>query len=177
MSNGQQVLVCLSLLGCWTLTKALRAGRSVRQWIKSGHGHSRSQEAHFPKHFQCFDAKTVTSTLVSAPAISEFPWIQRGVELQFQPCCSRHIIPEILEFQRLSPHRITIQTGKSSQVVLSSHSTNTASASARGSPKCGGCLKTADCFPRLSISISCLKSRDRLSCATKGARNSCVRGL
>ena len=33
VSNGQQVLVCLSLLGCWTLTKSLRAGRSVRQWI------------------------------------------------------------------------------------------------------------------------------------------------
>ena len=71
--NGQQILVCLSLLGCWTLTKSLRAGRSVRLWIKSGHGHSRSQEAHFPNHFQCFDAKTVTSTLVSPPAISEFP--------------------------------------------------------------------------------------------------------
>ena len=51
---------------------------------KSGHGHSRSQEAHFPNHFQCFDAKTVTSTLVSAPAISEFHWIQRGVDLQLQ---------------------------------------------------------------------------------------------
>ena len=51
---------------------------------QSGHAHSRSQEAHFPKHCQCFDAKTVTPTFVSTPAIPEFPCIQRGVDLQFQ---------------------------------------------------------------------------------------------
>ena len=90
---------------------------------QSGHGHSRSQEAHFPNHCQCFDAKTVTPTFVSTSAIPEFPWIQRGVDLQFQQShvAVLHIIPEILEFQRLLPYRITIQMGKSSQVVLSSH--------------------------------------------------------
>ena len=51
---------------------------------QSGHGHSRSQEAHFPNQCQCVDAKTVTPTFVSTPAIPEFPWIQRGVDLQFQ---------------------------------------------------------------------------------------------
>ena len=37
-------------------------------------------------------------------------------------------------------------------------STTTASASARGSPECDDCQKTADCFPRLSISKVCLKA-------------------
>ena len=45
-----------------------------------GHGHFRSQEAHFQKRCQCFDAKTVTPTFISTPAIPEFPWIQRGVD-------------------------------------------------------------------------------------------------
>ena len=90
---------------------------------QSGHGHSRSQEAHFPNHCQCFDAKTVTPTFVSTSSIPEFPWIQRGVDpfnsnsRMLQP--THH--PEILEFQRLLPYRITIQVGKSSQIVLSSH--------------------------------------------------------
>ena len=70
--------------------------------------------------------------------------------------------PEILEFQRLLPHRVTIQTGKSSQVVLSS--STAASASARGSSECDDCQKTADCFSCLSK--LCLKSRDRFLCAT-----------
>ena len=41
--------------------------------------------------------------------------------MQTVACCSRNIIQKFWEFQRLLPHRITIQTGKSSQVVLSSH--------------------------------------------------------
>ena len=159
-----------------SLVKALRAGRSVRLWIKSGHGHSRSQEAHFPNHFQCFDAKTVTSTLVSAPAISEFPWIQRGVDLQLQ---QSHVAVDTssrnfgISTIASAPNHDSDGEEFSGRAVISS--TTTASASARGSPKCDGCQKTADCFPRLSISKLCLKSRDRLSCATKGARNSCVR--
>ena len=72
-------------------------------------------------------------------------------------CCSQHT-PEILEFQRLLPYRIMIQVGKSSQIVLSSHSTTTASAPARGGPKCDGCQKTANFFPSLSISKMCLKA-------------------
>ena len=51
---------------------------------QSGHGHSRSQDAHVPNHCQCFDAKTVTPTFVSTSVIQEFPWIQRGVDLQVQ---------------------------------------------------------------------------------------------
>ena len=67
-----------------SLMKFLRAGRSVRLWINLDAKHSRLQEAHFPNHCRCFDAKTVTATLVSTPTISEFPWIQRGVDLQCQ---------------------------------------------------------------------------------------------
>ena len=51
---------------------------------KSGCEHSRLQEARFPNHCQCFDAKTVTATLVSTPTISEFPWILRGVDCRRQ---------------------------------------------------------------------------------------------
>ena len=51
---------------------------------QSGYGHSSSQDAHFSNHCQCVDAKTVTTTFVSTSAIPEFPWIQGGVDLQFQ---------------------------------------------------------------------------------------------
>ena len=106
-----------------SIMKFLRAGRSNLAVDQSGREHSRSQEAHFPNHCLCFDAKTVTATLVSTSTISEFPWIQRGVETfdaNSRMLQSTHH-PEILEFQRLLPHRITIQTGKSSHVVMSSH--------------------------------------------------------
>ena len=63
-----------------SLMKFLRAGRSVRLWNQSGCEHSRLQEAHFPKHCQCFDAKTATPTFVSTPTFPEFPWILRGVD-------------------------------------------------------------------------------------------------
>ena len=151
-----------------SLMKALRAGRSVRLWIKSGHGHSRSQEAHFPNHFQCFDAKTVTSTVVSAPAILEFPWIQRGVDLQFQ---QSHVAVDT------SSRNFGFSTIASAPCchLINNHCSTTASASARGSPKCDGCQKTADCFPRLSISKLCLKAVIDYLVEQKGARNSCVR--
>ena len=144
---------------------------------KSGHGHSRSQEANSPNHFQCFDAKTVTSTLVSATEISEFPLVQRGVDLQFQ---QSHVAVDTpsrnfgISTIAAAPNHDS-DLGKSCQVVLSSHQQLLLPLQARSSPKCDGCQKTAGCFPRLSISKLCLKSRDRLSCATKGARNSCVR--
>ena len=89
---------------------------------QSGCEHSRLQEAHFPDHCQCFDAKTVPAALVSTPTISEFPWILCGVDFrrqQLHVAVEHH--PEILDFQRLLPHRITIQTGKSYLVLLSSH--------------------------------------------------------
>ena len=37
---------------------------------QSGCEHSRLQDAHFPNRCQCFDAKTVTATLVSTPTIT-----------------------------------------------------------------------------------------------------------
>ena len=83
--------------------------------------------------------------------------------------------PEFLEFQRLLPHRVSIQTGKSSLAVLSITSTTTASASARGSPEYDDCQETTDFFSCLSISKLCLKGCDRLSSVTESARNPCVR--
>ena len=78
-----------------SLMKFLRA--AVDQ---SGCEHSRLQEAHFPIHCRCFDVKTVATTLVTTPSISEFPWIQRGVGLQFQQShvASRHIIQKFWNF-------------------------------------------------------------------------------
>ena len=88
---------------------------------QSGHRHSRSQEAHFPNHCQRCDAKTVTQTFVSTPAMLEpgfsAVWTFNSNSRMLQ---STHH-PEILEIQRLLPYRITIQMEKRSQVVLSSH--------------------------------------------------------
>ena len=82
---------------------------------------------------------------------------------------SKHL-PEFLKFQQLLPHRISIQTGKSSLIVLSSHQ----QLLARGSPECDDCQETTNFFSCLSISELCLGSCDRLSGATEGAGNPCV---
>ena len=143
---------------------------------QSGCEHSRLQEAHFPNHCQCFDAKTVTATLVSTPTISEFPWILRGVD------CRRHqshvaveTSSRILEFSTIAsaPSLDSDRKEFSGRAVITS--TTTASASARGSPECDDCQETTDFFSCLSISKLCLKSCDRLPCATEGAGNPCVR--
>ena len=115
--------------------KFLRAGRSVRLWTKLG--------ANTPDHKKPI-SQTIASVLMRRRSLHlwsrlrRFRWILRGVECR---CQQSHVAverrPEFLEFQRLLPHRVSIQTGK--------------------------------------ISTLCLKSCDRLPCATEGAGNHCVR--
>ena len=70
--------------------------------------------------------------------------------------------PEIFGISTIAPapNHDSDREEFSGRVVTTS--TTTASASARGSPECAGCQKTANCFPCLSISKLCLKSCDRL---------------
>ena len=89
---------------------------------QSGCEHSTEQEAHFPNHCPCFDAKTVTATLVSTPTFSEFPWILRGVDCRRQQSyvavktSSRVFgVSTIASASNLDPDR------QSSLVVLTSH--------------------------------------------------------
>ena len=80
---------------------------------QSGRERSLVQEAHIPNNCWCFDAKTVTRTLVSTPAISEFPWIQRGVDLQCTvACCSRHIVQKFWSFNDCSRTESRFRRGK-----------------------------------------------------------------
>ena len=102
--------------------KFLRAGRSVRLWI--------SLDANTPDH-----RKPISLTIASV-------WIRRrslqflsrlGRFRSFPGFCAVWTVdansqmlpskyhPEFLGFERLLPHRVSIQTGKSSLVVLSSH--------------------------------------------------------
>ena len=89
---------------------------------RSGREYSISQEAHFPNHC-CVLMRRRSLQLLSRPRRCRgFPgfsaaWTFNSNSLMLQP--THH--PEILDFQRLPPHRITTQTGKSSHVVLSSH--------------------------------------------------------
>ena len=105
-----------------SLMKALRAGRSVRLWI--------NLDMDTPDHKKPM-SRTISSLLMRRRSLQllsrlqqfrSFPgfsavWTFNSNSRMLQ---STHH-PEILEFQRLLPHRITIQTEKSSQVVLSSH--------------------------------------------------------
>ena len=85
--------------------------------------------------------------------------IQRGVDFKFQ---HSHVAVDTSSrnfgISTTAPVSNHDPDGKelSSRAVISS--TSTASASARGGPKCDGCQKTADCFPSLSISKLCLKA-------------------
>ena len=120
---------------------------------QSGCEHSRLQEAQFPNHCWCFDAKTVTTTLVSTPTISEFPWILRGVDLQ---CQQSHVAVETssrnfgISTIAPAPYHDSDREEFSGRAVITS--TTAASASARGSPECDDCQKTADFSSCLSIS-------------------------
>ena len=65
---GQQILVCLSLLGCWTLTKALRAGRSVRLWI--------NLDTDTPDHKKPI-SRTISSVLMRRRSLQLLSWLPR----------------------------------------------------------------------------------------------------
>ena len=104
-----------------SLLKSLRAGRSVRLWI--------NLDTDTPDHKKPI-SRTIASVLMRRRSLQllsrlrrfrSFPgfsavWTFNSNSRMLQ---STHH-PEILEFQRLLPYRITIQMGKSSQVVLSS---------------------------------------------------------
>ena len=110
---------CLSLTSRLldSLMKFLRAGRSVGLWI--------NLDANTPDYRRPISQtiasvlmrKTITSTLVSAPTGFCAVWTVDAISHMLQ---SKYH-PEFLEFQRLLAHRVSIQTGKSSLVVLSSY--------------------------------------------------------
>ena len=97
--------------------KFLRAGRSVRLWINLDANKPISQTiAGVLMRRRSLQLLSRLRRFRSFPGFSAV-WTFNANSRMLQ---STHH-PEILEFQRLLPHRITIQTGKSSQVVLSSH--------------------------------------------------------
>ena len=105
-----------------SLMKFLRAGRSVWLWI--------NLDANTPAHKKPIP-QTIAGVLMRRRSLQLLSRLRRFRSFHgFSAVCtfnansrtlqSTHH-PENLEFPRLLPHRITIQTGKSSQVVLSSH--------------------------------------------------------
>ena len=105
-----------------SLMKFLRAGRSVRLWI--------NRDANTPDYKRPI-SQTIASVLMRRRSLQllsrlrrfrSFPgfcavWTSDADSRMLQ---SKHH-PEILEFQRLLPHRISIQNGKSSLFALPSH--------------------------------------------------------
>ena len=102
--------------------KFLRAGRSVRLWI--------NLDANTPDDKRPI-SQTIASVLMRRRSLQLLSRLRRfqsfpgfcavgTVDANSRMLQSKHH-PEFLEFQRLLPHRISIQTGKSSLVVLSSY--------------------------------------------------------
>ena len=128
---------------------------------QSGCEHSRLQEANFPDHCQCFDAKTITATLVSTPTISEFPWILRRVDLQFHQS-SADPSSRVFGISTVAPAPNHDPEWKEfSDCAVISSTTAALSASARGSPMCNGCQKvsracrSANCVSEAVIDYLC----------------------
>ena len=154
------------------LVKSLRAWRSVRLWI--------NLDTDTPVRRMPI-SRTIANVLMRRRSLQllsrlrrfrNFPgfravWTFNSKSRMLQP--THH--PEILEFQRLLWYRITIEVGKSSQIVLPSHQQLLLPLQREAGPKCDVCQKTANCLPSLSISNLCLNSRDQQPCATKGARD------
>ena len=105
-----------------SLMKALRARRSFRLWINLDTDTPDNKKT-ISQTISSFLMRRRSLQLLSRlPRFRSFPgfsavWTCNSNSRMLQ---STHH-PEILEFQRLPPHRITMQTVKSSQVVLSSH--------------------------------------------------------
>ena len=105
-----------------SLMKFLRAGRSVQLWI--------NLDANTPDYRRPI-VQTIASVLMRRRSLQllfrlrrfrRFPgfcavWTVDANSRMFQSKCH----PEFWEFQRVLPHRVLIQTGKSSLVVPSSH--------------------------------------------------------
>ena len=104
-----------------SLMKFLRAGRSVRLWI--------NLDANTPDYKRPI-SQTIASVLMRRRSLQLLSRLRRfrsfpgfcavwTVDANSRMLQAKHH-PEVLEFQRLLPYRISIQTGKSSLVVLSS---------------------------------------------------------
>ena len=100
----------------------LRAGRSVRLWI--------NLDANTPDYKRPI-SQTIASVLMRRRSLQLLSRLRRfrsfpgfcaewTFDANSRMLQSKHH-PDFLEFQRLLPQRVTIQTGKSSLVVLSSH--------------------------------------------------------
>ena len=159
-----------------SLMKFLRAGRSVRLWT--------NLDANTPYHKKPI-SRTIAGVLMRRRSLQllsrlrrcrGFPgfsaaWTFNSNGRMLQP--THH--PVILDFERLLPHRITTQTGKSSHVEMSSHQQQLLAFQREAARSAMTVRRQQIASRALSISKLCLKSRDRLSCTTKGARNPCVR--
>ena len=102
--------------------KFLRAGRSVWLWINLG--------ANTPDYKRLI-SQTIATVLMRKRSLQLLSRLRRfrsfpgfcavwTVDANSRMLQSKYR-PEFLEFQRLLTHRVSIQTGKSSLVVLSSH--------------------------------------------------------
>ena len=157
--------------------KFLRAGRSVRLWI--------NLDVDIPDYRRPI-SQTIASFLLRRRSLQllsrlrrfrSFPgfcavWTFDANSRMLQPkkISSRVFgISTIASAPSFDPNREKF----SGRAVIAS--TTTASASARGNSECDDCQETTNFFSCLSISKLCLESCDRLSGATEGAGNPCVR--
>ena len=105
-----------------SLMKLWRARRSVQMWI--------NLDANTPDYKEPI-SQTIVGVLMRRRSLQLLSRLRRfrsfpGFSAVWTFDANSRMLqsthhPEILEFQRLLPQRITSQTGKSSQVVLSSH--------------------------------------------------------
>ena len=151
--------------------KFLRVGRSVRLWI--------NLDANTPDHRRLIP-QTIASVLMRRRSLQllsrlrrfqSFPgfcvvWTVDANSRMLQSKCH----PEFLEFQRVLPHRVSIQTGKSSLVVLSSHQQLLRLLQREATRSAMTVKRRKNFFSCLSISKLCLESCDRLSGATEKCR-------
>ena len=147
-----------------SLMKFLRAGRSVRLWI--------NLDANTPDYRRP-TSQTIASVLMRRRSLQLLSRLRRfrsvpgfcavwTVDAKSRMLQSKYH-PEFLEFQRLLPHRVSIQTGKSSLVVLSSHQQRLRPLQREATRSAMTCQETPNFFSCLWIRKLCLKSCDRLS--------------
>ena len=172
---GQKILVSVTSRLLDSLMKSLRAMRGVRLWI--------SLDTDTPDHKMPI-SRPIASALMRRRSLQLLSrlrrfrnstgfravWTFNSNSRMSQPTHQ----PEILEFQRLLPYRITIKVGKSSQIVLSSHQQLLIPLQ-REAARNATAVRREQIASRACRSANCLKSGDQPPCATKGARNPCVR--
>ena len=153
--------------------KSLRAGRSVRLWIDLDTDTSDDKKPISRTIASVLMRRRSLQLLSRLPRFRTFPgfsavWTFNSNSRMLQ---STHH-PKNVKFQRLLPYRITIQMGKSSQVVLSSHQQQLLPPQ-REAARHAMAVRRQQIASRACRSANCVsKCRDQLSCATKRARNS-----